>query len=430
MRIVGVVHAPGCHSRENGNPEIKRRYNFDIISTALSQRLFKILGGYGMRGKILMGLLLLTVLIPAFAFAGTVQLPKTGQTVCYNAAGDVIDCATAGQTQDGKELRGVAWPSPRFTAGTGAEVDCVTDNLTGLMWAKNGNLPNGRKTWQQALDYVATTTNNGAGMCGHNDWRLPNVNELESLVHAGQADTSTWLNNATQEFNNVQAHYYWSSSSYAYSTRYAWLVTMYNGTVSYNNKSDNYYVWPVRAGQSGTVDLPKTGQTVCYNAAGDIIDCATAGQTQDGKELRGVAWPSPRFTAGTGAEVDCVTDNLTGLMWAKNGNLPNGRKTWQQALDYVATTTNNGAGMCGHNDWRLPNRKELRSLVNYSQSNPATWLNNATQGFNNVQAYYYWSSSSRASNTSYAWNVYMYHGGVNNGNKSSNSYVWPVRAGQ
>ncbi|MBU0568419.1 DUF1566 domain-containing protein [bacterium] len=100
----------------------------------------------------------------------------------------------------------------------------------------------------------------------------------------------------------------------------------------------------------GTVQLPKTGQTTSY-ATGD-----------DGDLERGVAWPSPRFTDnGNGT----VTDNLTGLMWTKDANL-GGTMNWQNALTYM-TTLNVG----GYIDWRLPNLKELRSLMDCSQSNPA-----------------------------------------------------------
>ena len=108
------------------------------------------------------------------AFADKVQLPKTGQTTKY-AAGD-----------DGDLRKGAAWPSPRFAVSG----DCVTDNLTGLMWAKNGNMPNGTKTWQGALAYVASLNSRG-GLCGYTDWRLPNVNELESLVNVKQSEQST-----------------------------------------------------------------------------------------------------------------------------------------------------------------------------------------------------------------------------------------------
>ncbi len=161
---------------------------------------------------------------------------------------------------------------------------------------------------------------------------------------------------------------------------------------------------------AATVSLPETGQTTSY-ATGD-----------DGELQRGVAWPSPRFTAAT----NTVTDNLTGLMWTQDANLPAATKTWQAALDYV-TSMNTGAGTYGYTDWRLPNRKELESLVNAGQANPATWLN--SQGFSNVQSNDYWSSTSYAYYTSHAWIVCMYDGYVGAYGKSDSNYVWPVRSG-
>ena len=166
-----------------------------------------------------------------------------------------------------------------------------------------------------------------------------------------------------------------------------------------------------------SVNLPKTGQTTCYDAAGAVIACATTGQ--DGELQKGVAWPSPRFTVdGTGL---CVTDNLTGLMWVRTPDSVT--RTWANALTYA-----NGLTICGYDDWHLPNRKELRSLINYGQANTATWLN--TQGFSNVQAGSYWSSSTYAYDTTYAWNVYMDYGYVVGDFKTVSYYVWPVRAGQ
>ncbi len=134
--------------------------------------------------------------------------------------------------------KGVAWPSSRFTVdGTGL---CVTDNLTGLMWVR---IPIGSTgTWQNALTYA-----NGLTLCGYTDWRLPNVNELESLVNAAEADSAAWLNN--QNFINVLSNYYWASSTYAYNTPYVWSVNMWVGTVTAYYKTNAFYVWPVRAGQ-------------------------------------------------------------------------------------------------------------------------------------------------------------------------------------
>jgi Protein of unknown function (DUF1566) len=173
-----------------------------------------------------------------------------------------------------------------------------------------------------------------------------------------------------------------------------------------------------------SVALPKTGQTLCYNAAGVVIDCLTTGQ--DGELLKGVAWPSPRFVVGTGATAACVTDNLTGLMWPSDADLPAGAQTWQVALNFA-----NDLNLCGSTDWRLPNRKELRSLINHSLANNAATLN--TLGFSNVQENYYWSSSSYAGDTTQAWIVLMSEGSVlagAAGDKTNGYFVWPVRAGQ
>jgi len=134
--------------------------------------------------------------------------------------------------------------NPRFTVSG----DCVNDNLTGLMWAKNGNLPNGPRNWQGALDYVASI-NSSSGLCGYKDWRLPNMNELESLINASEDDRATWLN--TQGFSNVQSEYYWSSSEYAANTDlYAWAVPMWKfWTANIRKLQKSCYVLPVRSGK-------------------------------------------------------------------------------------------------------------------------------------------------------------------------------------
>ena len=172
-----------------------------------------------------------------FAFAGTIQLPQTGQTVCWDEYGSVIPCTGTGQ--DGELQMGVPWPSPRFyDNGNGT----VTDSLTGLMWTKNANLPGSTMTWSQAVDYC-----NNLIQGGYTDWRLPNINELESLINDDEPYFAVWLN--SQGFSNVQSRY-WSSTTRAYDPSYAWVVIMFDGEVNYSKKSSYYYyAWPVRAGQ-------------------------------------------------------------------------------------------------------------------------------------------------------------------------------------
>lgn len=79
----------------------------------------------------------------------------------------------------------------------------MTDNLTGLIWDKMGG-SHDVKTWQEALAY-ANSLNIGSGYLGHTDWRLPNRNEMESLINKGEAVNGTWLTG--QGFSDVQGYY-------------------------------------------------------------------------------------------------------------------------------------------------------------------------------------------------------------------------------
>ena len=174
---------------------------------------------------------------------------------------------------------------------------------------------------------------------------------------------------------------------------------------------------------AGVLNLAQTGQTTCYDTSvpAQAVACSTAAipAGQDGATRTGVAAPTPRFSLdGTG---NCQVDNLTGLMWTRNANLP-ASQTWQLALDFA-----NGLSLCGFTDWRLPNRKELRTLANYGATDNATAL--VALGFNNVQASNYWSSTSVAGSPDRAWFVNM-SGFVSVSFKTNVGFVWPVRAGQ
>jgi hypothetical protein len=273
-------------------------------------------------------------------------------------------------------------------------------------------------TWSEAIDYAGNLN-----LCGHSDWRLPNVNELESLVNAGMTNTAAWLNN--QGFYSVLSNYYWSSTTSAYGTDYAWCVDMWNGYMYKNYKSFDYYnVWPVRSEQSaGLVLLPQTGQKTSYRT-GD-----------DGDFEKGATWPVPRFfDNGDGT----VRDNLTGLEWLKDANCVGteypsfsyyDNVTWQQGIDFIKGINNGTYENCsgGYRDWRLPNRKELLSLIDYSNEDIALPVFNP---FTNVQSIFYWSSTSIPYYADSAWVVDMLDGSMSYGNKNYDfKYIWPVRTG-
>lgn len=184
-------------------------------------------------------------------------LPRTGQTKCYNYSGvEITPCTGTGQ--DGELQTGAVWPDPRFTNLDGSvplSGDVVVDRFTGLIWTKDANKPSPAACYpgitgsqQQALNYIACL--NTYQYLGYSDWRLPNINELESLATAGVQDTAGYL--AAQGFTNVQtAMPYWSSTTSAGRTDYAWCIpfsSSQNGNIVTGSKSSSYSIWPVRGG--------------------------------------------------------------------------------------------------------------------------------------------------------------------------------------
>ena len=369
------------------------------------------------------------------------KMAKTGQLTSY-FAGD-----------DGALRMGLSWPEPRLTLtycdATGpcldpgsdcdgnASTDLVTDNLTGLTWARaHSQLPG---AWADAITSADTSS-----LCGHADWRIPNVNEFESLVNPGYADADCggspcaqnhlWLNSVGFYLAGGGC---WTSTTYAGSTSQAWLVSTSVGNLftAPKSTSSSYFTMLVRDFSNTASALWKTGQTACYDSAGAAVDCATTGQGQDGAVQAGVSAPSPRFITVycdanalcTDQSADCdgnvstdmVIDNLTGITWARDGGITTA-KNWEDALTYVSTLS-----LCGYSDWRMPNIKEYRSLTDYSQLTPAM---PGDAPFTNVNNTYFWSSTSYSIDA--AWRFYSAVGSNASYVKTNASSVWSVRGGQ
>jgi Protein of unknown function (DUF1566) len=168
-----------------------------------------------------------------------------------------------------------------------------------------------------------------------------------------------------------------------------------------------------------------TGQTQCWDASGTSIPCDGTGQ--DGDIQAGLPYPTPRFKDNGDGTVE---DKLTDLIWLKNANCSTiSPAVWATALSNANSLVDgqcdlSDGSMAG--DWRLPNVKELQSLIDFGNISPALPTGHP---FLNVQSADYWSSTTRAGNPVLAWVVDLGDGNTIDVFKDNTTHVWPVRGG-
>ncbi len=132
---------------------------------------------------------------------------------------------------------GVPWPYPRFAV----QEEAVLDRLTGLHWTISADLAPGLTTWEEAFEVVENI--NQMALAGFSDWRLPNINELESLVDAQNHSPAL---SPDHPFREVK-EFYWSSTTSFYDPLWAWALYLTKGAVGVGLKKGRYfYVWAVR----------------------------------------------------------------------------------------------------------------------------------------------------------------------------------------
>jgi hypothetical protein len=322
------------------------------------------------------------------AYDGTnppVTLAATGQRASYTA-GD-----------DGGLKKGATWSAA--SGFTDNQDGTITDTLTGLAWLKDGGYP-GSDNLQNALTTVNQLASGSCGLSDQSkagDWRLPNINELESLIDVSAANPAL---SAGHPFTNVSGGIYWSSTSYyggVGGSDNAWTLRLSDGrymndTTANMKATASNAIWAVKSAgaAAGTVQLMSTGFYLPYSA-GD-----------DGSVQAGVPQIYPRFIDNHDGT---MTDTMTGLVWLKQADCNHGN--WSDALATISTLV---SGQCGLSDgstagqWRMPSRNELESLADRAQTNIAqyfdyTCINKDGSTFqapissNYVEAEYYWTST-------------------------------------
>ena len=329
---------------------------------------------------------------------------------------------------DGSRKAGVPWPQTRFTDNHNGT---VTDTLTGLIWLQDAGCL-APSVWADALNQASQLA---SGSCGLNDnsiagqWRVPNLNELESLVDVSASHPAI---SAGSPFLHVSDAIYWSSTSYfggQAGSPQAWAIRMSDGryvndSISNLKTTSNNAVWAVRGSGGGAVHLPWTGQYVTY-MIGD-----------DGRIQAGVPPTDPRWVDhGDGT----ISDTVTGLIWLKQADCIH--QSWSDA---VAAVNSLASGQCGLSDqstagsWRMPNRKEMESLSDRMETNHADYFNSTYTNRDNtifrrpifssfVVSAYYWTSTTDAASPTSAWTVFSCDFGVYDIPKIDSGYTLAVR---
>jgi len=303
---------------------------------------------------------------------------------------------------------GNLWAGERFTeSSTGADA-VVSDALTGLIWQKS---PAGEaKSWQAALSYCEESTAANTG-----DWRLPSVHELESLVDVSTHSPATFKDGSTA-YVSVSDDKFWSGTTYGKDHADAWYVEFNYGITYKDEKPDDLKVicvrYALRNNGDGTITDPNLGLTWMKCPQGMAYNAAT--NQCDGIESE--------FQYCTSADSSC------------NGNADDGILDSGPAFESCNTLN-----YADHTDWRVPTRDELRSLVKCADgktpgdedycgegnyTSPAIDISVFPSSSPSVG---FWSSSSYASHSSYAWLVNFNYGLVGTTNKTNDVAVVCVR---
>ncbi len=222
--------------------------------------------------------------------------------------------------------------------------DCTVDNVTGLTWQKAST---SSQTFANAETAViaAKAFNSGAGLCGKTDWRVPTVNELVSLMDYGGVKGQPSIN---ADAANAMTDIFWSSEQLATATSNKWTVSAKDGSLSYYG-----------VGDSNNVRLVSGGEY--ENGSSRATACNTPNRYKD-------------FKDGT------VEDTRTGLMWKQCSEGATGLactsaipSAFTNPTDVTKRLTDVNAASAtlglGYSDWRIPNVKELASLVDRCAKN-------------------------------------------------------------
>ena len=320
----------------------------------------------------------------------TYKIVDTDQSLCYDQQNEFAPPA-AGEAFYGQDAQIDGYQMSYTNNGDST----ITDNVTGLMWTKSpdwdgdGDIDyEDKMTYAEAEAYPATL--NAQNFAGYSDWRLPTMKELYSLINFRGTDPSGPA--AVDAVPFIDTAYF----DFAYGDESAgerpidsqfWSSNIYRGMVFVDQQAAfglNLADGRIKGYPSG-----ESGPVVKRNCVYFV-----RGNTNYGI--------NDFYDNGDGT----VTDSAAGLMWTRDdfgdvaSNGPRSGMIWEDAL--ALAQQKNAENYLGYDDWRLPNAKELQSIVDYSLSPDSTGsaaidpIFNVTQIINeagNTDYPWYWSST-------------------------------------
>ncbi len=225
----------------------------------------------------------------------------------------------------------------------------VTDLNTGLMWQAD---PGRKRTYAQAVAGAAA-----CGTGGYNDWRLPSIKEMYSLILFSGTDPDPMSRDTTSQKPFIDTRFF---------------------KFRYGNPSDGDRIidsqWATSTVYVGSVMGNRQAMFGVNFADGRIKGYPTGQDPRGRMKEYCVLYVRDNTRYGANDLVDngdgTVTDRATGLTWMQVDSgalMGNGALNWEQALHWAENLE-----YAGHSDWRLPNAKELHSIVDYTRSPDTT----------------------------------------------------------
>lgn len=362
-----------------------------------------------------------------------------------------------------------------------ARVFAYNDEGTEVLWSEIINLPLPDVLLSAPLNFTLESETNDLYKF---TWDAVNSADGYKVFLSNTPDVSSVNYASSFETEQVLIELYLPDTNTANSPSYLAVYAFRN-----NERSDSSSVYRLDGSNQFTGKLNDTGITQCSDDTTNGLSCPVTDypnqDAQYGRDFNNnddsdghAGFSFTKLDANgnellaNAAEWSCVKDNVTGLIWEvkQGGNGTVGDEGLHDADDrynwYTTDTSNDGglagyedndgaigaichgynvgdaasycntqafvervnqAGLCGANDWRLPTRDSLRSIVNHASVTPAVV---DTEYFPQTQNSSYWSSSPFAVSATDAWSVYFGYGNDKAGYKHHSAHVRLVRGGQ